>query len=91
MSFNIPKTLVADVPYVAETRAGLYTIQLAQPLTGSETVTVSGGGFDIHVFDVSSIGDLSGITLNVALPETTLTASGNASPVLVAFERVIFQ
>jgi hypothetical protein len=83
------KTLTPSGTYTDDAGPGLYIIQLAQSLTGTETITVSGGGQTFHTFDLDSVDDLSGITLYISLPETVLTAANNAGDVLVAFERVV--
>jgi len=66
----------------------LYSIQLGQPLTGTETITVSGGGFTLHVFDLNSTGEDSGFTINYSLDDITFTAANNAGDLLLGFENV---
>ena len=68
--------------------SGLYSIQLGQPLTGTETITVTGGGFTLHVFDLNSIGEDSGFTINYSLDDITFTAANNAGDLLLGFENV---
>jgi hypothetical protein len=84
------KTITPDGTYTAETEPGFYTIQLAQSLTGAETITATGGGQTFHTFDATSVDDLSGITIWYVLEEMVLTAANNAGDLDIAFERVVF-
>ena len=67
---------------------GFYSIQLGQPLTGTETITVSGGGFTLHTFDLNSTGEDSGFSINYSLDDITFTAANNAGNLLLGFEHV---
>lgn len=84
-------TLTPDGDAVRDTEPGFYTIQLGTPLTGTETVTVTGGGQTFHTFDLTSTGPDSGIEIKYALEQITLTASNNVSDVEIALERIIQQ
>ena len=81
-------TLTPSEVLVKDTEPGLYVCQLDQPLTGTETVTVIGGGFTLHAFDLNSTGPESGFTLQYSLEQITFTAANNAGDLLLGFKRV---
>ena len=82
------KTLTPDEVLPLPTEPGVYLFQLNQTLTGTETITITGGGQTFHTFDLDSVDDLSGITLNIALDTTTLTAANNVGDLEIGVERI---
>ena len=82
-------TLTPSGNAVKTIQPGFYTAQLNQSLTGTETITLTGGGQTFHTFDLNSVNDLSGITIWYILDTVTFTAANNAGNLEIAFERVI--
>ena len=82
------RTITPSGSSVVTSEPGVYIFQLNQSLTGTETITVTGGGQTFHTFDLDSVDELSGITLNVALDATTLTAANNAGDLEIGVERI---
>jgi hypothetical protein len=82
------RTLTPSQALPISTEDGVYTFQLNQTLTGSEEIAITGGGQTFHTFNLSSVGELSGITLAYALDEITLTASGNSGDLKIGVARI---